>query len=427
MCRVLPYESFIHGGGGKMKYLVLGASAAGINGAKTLRKLDKNSTITIISIDDRVYSRCMLHLYIGKKRTLETLSFVGGDFFQENNIEWIKNAKVIKIQPENKRVVLEDGTFHEYDKLLIATGSSAAIPPIENLRDGKNVFTLRNLEDAIVIDKLAEESKKALIIGGGLIGINVAVELIERGLKVQIVEMGPNILPMQLDERSAQTYQEELSRRGASILTSSLVEKGILDSNGNIVEVVLTDGTKLETDMVVVAAGVRANADFIEGTNIKFDRGIMVDDRCETDEKDIYAAGDVCANKLGIWPLAVNEGITAAYNMVGMDRSIESSFGFKNSMNFYGIPTISIGNPNPKGEGYQINIYDDGKIYKKIVHKDGIVYGAIFQRDISYSGVFTRIIGDEIPIDSIDKDIFDIGYGDFFSIKPDGEFEFNIV
>lgn len=410
-----------------MKYLVLGASAAGINGAKTLRKLDKNSSITLISVDDKVYSRCMLHLYIGKKRNLETLSFIDKDFFNRNNIEWIKNKRVSKVESKEKKVILEDGTFHEYDKLLIATGSSAAIPPVENLREGKNVFTLRNLEDAMAIDKLVNISKTAVVIGGGLIGIDIAVELINRGLKVHIVEMGPNILPMQLDERSAKTYERQLMKRGATILTDKLAQKGVLDSEDNVVEVILTDGTRIGTDMVVVAAGVRANADFIEGTNIEFDRGIIVDNRCQTAEEDIYAAGDVCANKPGIWPLAVNEGITAAYNMVGIDKKIESSFGFKNSMNFYGIPTISIGNPNPKDDSYQISMYDDGQIYKKIVHKDGIVYGAIFQNDISYIGPFTKIIGDGIAMDSIDKNIFKIGYGDFFHVKPNGEFEYKII
>lgn len=407
-----------------MKYLILGASAAGINAAKTLRKLDKDGSITIISIDDKVYSRCMLHLYIGKKRSIDRLSFVEEYFFEKNNINWIKGRRATKIEPEKKRVVLDDGSSHEYDKLLIATGSSAVVPPVENLREGKNVFTLRNLEDAIAIDKLADGSERAVIIGGGLIGIDVAVELMDRGLKVDIVEMGPNILPMQLDKRSANVYERELKKRGAGIFTNVLAQKGVLDSNGNIVEVVLKDGTSLSADMVIVAAGVRANADFIEGTNIKFDRGIVVNERCETDEEDIYAAGDVCANKPGIWPLAVEEGITAAYNMAGLERKIENSFGFKNSMSFYGIPTISIGNSNIDDEDYQIDIYDDGKVYKKVVHKDGIIYGAIFQRDISYAGVFTKIIAEKIPIDTIDKNIFKIGYGDFFNINSKGEFEF---
>ncbi len=125
----------------------------------------------------------------------------------------------------------------------------------------------------MAIDKLVNISKTAVVIGGGLIGIDIAVELINRGgLKVHIVEMGPNILPMQLDERSAKTYERELMKRGgATILTDKLAQKGgVLDSENNVVEVILTDGTRIETDMVVVAAGgVRANADFIEGTNIE--------------------------------------------------------------------------------------------------------------------------------------------------------------
>lgn len=410
-----------------MKYVILGASAAGINAAKTLRKLDESAKITVISKDNKIYSRCMLHLYVGQKRDFDSLVFVEKNFFDKNRIHWIKNKTAIQLDSSNKTVILDDNTKVYYDKLLIATGSSASVPPVKNLKDGKNVFVLRDIEDAIAIDEKVKNSRSAVIIGGGLIGIDIAVELLHRGLKIYIIEMGENILPLQLDKRAAKTYEDELKRQGAKIFTGHLAKEAILDNNRNFSGIILDDQTKIKADMAVVAAGVKANANFIDGTKIKFDRGIVVDNRCQTDEDSIYAAGDVCAYKPGVWPLAVKQGIVAAYNMAGHKKVIGDVFGLKNSMNFFGIDTVSIGFANPKeNKDYDITIYDDGYIYKKVISKNGIIHGAIFQNDISYSGVFTKLIKDKINIKSIRKDLLDIGYADFFEIAANGEFEYTL-
>lgn len=407
-----------------MNYVILGASAAGINAAKTLRSLDKTGEITIVSKDKNVYSRCMLHLYVSKKRDIDSLSFIEKDFFQKNNINWIKGVSASSINTRISRVFLDNGSSIEYDKLLIATGSSAVIPPVENLREAKNVFTLRNLEDSIAIDKASLTSKAAVVIGGGLIGIDMATELLERGIRVFIVEMGKNILPLQLDEKTAKTYELELQKRGATIFTDHLAKSALLDEKGNLKGLLLEDGTVIDADMAIVAAGVKANADFIGNTNIEFDRGIIVNSKCETKEVNIYAAGDVCAGKPGIWPLAVKQGIVAAHNMANREKEIDSLFGFKNSMNFFGIDTVSIGVPNPQDDSFNVHLYDDGKVYKKIIEKDGIIYGAIFQGDISYTGVYTKLISEKISIKNINKSIFNIGYVDFFNITPKGEFQY---
>ncbi|WP_283591966.1 NAD(P)/FAD-dependent oxidoreductase [Clostridium butanoliproducens] len=407
-----------------MNYVILGASAAGINAAKTLRSLDKTGEITIVSKDKNVYSRCMLHLYVSKKRDIDSLSFIEKDFFQKNNINWIKGVSASSINTRISRVFLDNGSSIEYDKLLIATGSSAVIPPVENLREAKNVFTLRNLEDSIAIDKASLTSKAAVVIGGGLIGIDMATELLERGIRVFIVEMGKNILPLQLDEKTAKTYELELQKRGATIFTDHLAKSALLDEKGNLKGLLLEDGTVIDADMAIVAAGVKANADFIGNTNIEFDKGIIVNSKCETKEVNIYAAGDVCAGKPGIWPLAVKQGIVAAHNMANREKEIDSLFGFKNSMNFFGIDTVSIGVPNPQDDSFNVHLYDDGKVYKKIIEKDGIIYGAIFQGDISYTGVYTKLISEKISIKNINKSIFNIGYADFFNITPKGEFQY---
>ena len=184
----------------KKDYVILGASAAGINAAKTLRDLDSDSNITVISKDEKVYSRCMLHHVISNHRTVEEINFVEDNFMENNNIYWIKNKSVKSIDTNNKKVVIE-GQELDYDKLLIATGASAFIPPIRNIKEGNYIYPLRNIDDVYEIKEKAKISKKVAIIGAGLIGIDALTGLMEyKNLEVSLIYPSDYILDKQLDE-----------------------------------------------------------------------------------------------------------------------------------------------------------------------------------------------------------------------------------
>lgn len=406
-----------------MNYVIIGASAAGINAAKTLRKLDKSSNITIVSSDDKVYSRCMLHHIISNARTVESISFIEPNFFSKYNINWIKGVTVTNLDSENKTITCSTSDTISYDKLLIATGSTATIPPIENLRDGKNVYVLRNIEDALGIKEKVPFIKKAVIIGGGLVGLDAAYGLIEKGIKVSIVEMADRILPLQLDSEAAKVYEDKILSHGGSIYTNAQVVKANLYNYNIVTSIQLKDGTRIPADIVIVAAGVKSNVDFINNPDLKIERGIVVDEHCKTTLDNIYAAGDVLG-KLGVWPLAVRQANIAAHNMAGIEKSIDDEFGQKNSMNFFGIDTVSLGIVNPPDDSYEVDIFRTKNIYKKIIHKDGIIYGAILQGDISYCGVLTQLIKNKTNIKGIKKNIFSLDYADFFNIAEDGSFKY---
>ena len=185
------------------------------------------------------------------------------------------------------------------------------------------------------------------------------------------------------------------------------------------------NGTVVECDLLIVSTGVTPNIDFIKETNIENNRGIVINDKCETTVDDVYAAGDV-VGKNAIWPLAVKQGIVAAHNMAGSERNIEDDFTFKNSMNFMGIPTVSLGIVNPEGDDYDTITRCDNDGYKKFIYKDDRIYGLIAQGDISYIGALTQIIKNKVEIPDLKNRIFDIGYADFFSMKENGEFEYRI-
>jgi NAD(P)H-nitrite reductase large subunit len=408
-----------------MKYLILGASASGVNSAKTIRELDPHGQITMISRDKNIYSRCMLHHIIGEKRNIEELNFVDEKFSESYKINWLKNTRVENLDTNNRKVVLDNGEILEYDKLLIATGSSSFIPPVKKLREGKNIYGLRNIEDAIKIREDAKKVNNVVVLGAGLVGIDAVAGLLEHNINISLVEMSDRILSMQLDRKSALRYEELFENEGVGIYTSARAEEVLLDEDNEVKGLMLSDGRCIDCEMIVVAAGVRPNIDFMKDDTVKLDRGIVINNRCETNIKDIYAAGDV-TGKSPIWPLAVKQGIVAAYNMVGIEKELEDSFSLRNSMNFLGLQTVSLGLIEAPDESYDISIEEYYNSYKKIIRRDGIIFGAIVQGDISYSGALAYLIKNKVNISHIDKEIFDIGYSDFFAQKGNGEYEYAV-
>ncbi|MCC0654279.1 MULTISPECIES: NAD(P)/FAD-dependent oxidoreductase [unclassified Clostridioides] len=408
-----------------MNYVVLGASAAGINAAKTLRELDKDSNIVVISKDENIYSRCMLHHVISEHRTLKQINFVDEDFMEKNNINWISGKTVKGIDTDKKLVQMEDIAVN-YDKLLIATGASSAIPPIKNLREGNFVYSVRNIDDIYKIKEKAEKSKKVVIIGAGLVGIDALIGLFKyEQLDISVAFMEKYILDRQLDEYTASVYENKFKEKGVKFYPSASIQEIVLDDSKDVKGVAFSNGEILDADMVIVATGVKPNADFLDETGIEYDRGIIIDDRCQTTQKDIYAAGDV-VGKNAIWPIAVKQGIIAAHNMVGKDKKVEDEFAFKNSMNFMDIPTISIGMNTPVDDSYKVLTRHGNDCYKKFIFKDNIIYGAVIQGDISYVGVLTYLIKNKVEISDLENRIFDVCYADFFNIKENGEFCYSV-
>ncbi len=190
-------------------YVIIGTGAAGIAAAERLRLLNPDAVIQMLSIDEYSHSRCMLHKFLSGERNENEIAFVSEDFFEKKQILWGKGQKVTGVEPVQKRVLLEQG-YLPYEKLLIATGSVYGIPPIPGFRTAANVFGFRDLSDAQKINAMIQEVKAdhVFIVGSGLVGLDVAYALLERGIKVTIAEMADRILPLQTDAVSARAYQE---------------------------------------------------------------------------------------------------------------------------------------------------------------------------------------------------------------------------
>ena len=409
-----------------MNYVVVGASAAGINGVKYIREMDPDANITLISKDEYIYSRCILHHYLEGIRDIKALEFVEDGFIEKNQIHWIKGVSVEKIEPKQKVLILSDGREVSYDKVLLATGASTFFPPVKNLKEAKGVYGLRNLDDAIEIKEKAKDAKNIVVMGAGLVGIDALTGLLHYGKNLTLVEFKGHMLSIQLDKRAAKTYQDAFTNEGVTQYYDTAVQEVIVDEAGAVQELVLSNGLTIECDFLIVATGVRSNVAFLEGSGIECDRfGLLFDEYGRTSDESVFGAGDI-SGRNPIWPAAVKEAIIAAANMCGKKRELTDFFASKSTMNFLHIPTMSLGTPDAPDETYQIEIQDDGdQNYKKIIHKDGVIYGAIIQGDLSYSGVLTQLIREKINISQVEKSIFNIYYSDFFHLTDNCQFTYN--
>lgn len=413
------------------KYVVIGSSAAGVNGIRELRKYDKDAEIVLISKDRDIYSRCILHEYLAGKRSLERLRFVEKDFETLYNVDWRKGVEAVGLDRAAKEVILRnendpDRELREsYDKLLIATGSHTFFPPIKNMAGSPNMIGFRNIDDIEVLKEVAKTKKNIVVLGSGLVGIDCATGFLELGVKVVLCDFAGWLLNKQLDPEAAQAYIDAFNAHGVEQHYGVGVNEVQIDENHEITAVVLSDGTVIPCDFFVVTAGVRSNVEFLQDSGLELSRtGLVYDASGQTSDPDIYGAGDV-SGLSPIWPVAVKEGMIAAANMAGVPEKMTDFFASKSTMRFLGISTMSLGNvnPDPADEDIKVETLRKGDIYKKIVHKDGKIIGALLQGDLAYGGVLQQMIAREIDVRRVKKPLFDIDYSDFFHIR-DNTYEF---
>ncbi len=404
-----------------MKYVIIGAGVAGIEAAKTIRQKDNTGEILMISKDTEVHSRCMLHKFIAGERDEQGLDFTEHDFFKNYRVDWKKGAAVTAVCPDAKEIALDNGEKVSYDKLLLANGADSFIPPVGELRKASNVYGLRNLSDAQAIVKEAEQDQNVLVIGSGLVGLDAACGLLERGKKITIVEMADRILPVQLDEHAASAYQKLFENAGVRFVLGRKASGAVCEADGRIHKVTLDNGEEIPCDLLIVAAGVRSSTACLEGSGIACERGVTVDACLKTSKEDIYAAGDITGLS-GIWPNAANQGKIAGANMCGGSETYDDTYAIKNTINFFGLVTLCVGRIlEEEGDGIQIR--EDKTQYKRVIVKDGKVEGVLLQGDIAHAGTWQYLIKNRIDISGIQKNIFDINFADFYRVDEKGEYQ----
>ena len=409
----------------KSKYLIIGNSVSGINAVESIRKVDKKGEITIVSNENILnYSRPLISYYLGGRITKERMSFREKSFYKENKVNLLLNTEAKKINVKGKEVYLENGGKINYQKLLLATGGKPIIPPIKGLNEVKEgIFTFVKFKDTENIINYIQKNKikEAVVLGAGLIGLKCAEGLIQRGLKVTIIELADRILANTFDKIASSILEDALRKLNCNVIKENTITE-IKTQNSKLKTIVLRSGKEIPTKLLIIAIGVRPNLDLIEGTSIKYDRGIIVDDYMQTNVDDIYAAGDVAEGKdfllqrksvIAIWPVAARQGKFAGFNMAGLKKEYEGLF-IMNSIQIAEIPTISFGLTNPKDEKeYEILSKEnkEGNFYRKIVLKDNRIVGAIFLGKIERAGIFSGLIKNKVDVTSFKKDLLSDDFG----------------
>jgi len=418
-----------------MKYLIIGNGAAGIAAAEKIRKLDGQGEITILTSEKYpVYSKCLLADFLSGDIPMERMFIRDEDFYEKKNLQICYNRKVTNIDFDLKQVYAgyvgsESPAVwvYNYDKLLIATGSSHILPPIKGL-DASNTYFLSSLDEARKIAEDAKNARRIIIIGGGFVGLEAAFNLYKTGKEVTIVERLPRILMGLLDERASRIISNFVEQEGIRLIVNSSVSmvltnfSSLLTGNSSK-SVILDDGRRLKADMIISAAGTKPNLDFIKDPRMKINRGIVADKYMQTSIKDVYAAGDIVESidavtgrmsLSPIWPNAVIQGETAGSSMAGKERPLDSQISMQNASEFREIPMISMGITNPP-EGGDCEEYIDYRpienIYRKLVIKDNIIIGMIFLGDIRNSGVIGALIKNKTNIRRLKSNLLNSNFG----------------
>ncbi|MDO8637376.1 MAG: FAD-dependent oxidoreductase [Dehalococcoidia bacterium] len=410
------------------KYLIIGNSAGGVGAAEAIREVDKVGAIAIISDEPYpAYSRPLISEYLCGERNLEGMLYRPSDMYSRNHIETHLGKKVSKLHLENKQVELETGEKLNWEKLLLATGGTPIVPAMEGMGK-RGIFTFTTLDDAKAIETMKGQARRVVVIGGGLIGMSVTEALVKLGLEVSVVELVGRVLSAILDEPASRLVEAALKSAGVKLFTGKTVKK-ILGRGANeeiVGGVELSDGQKLDCDLVIVAIGVSPRTQLAKDTAIKLNRGIVVDNYMATNSPGVYACGDVAeaydyiygAYRLTpIWPNAYMGGRVAGYNMAGKVTEYQGGTN-ANSLKYFGLPIVTAGMVNlPSKDGYEIISSADGNIYKKIVIKDDRIMGIVFMGDIQRSGVIFGLMREGVKVTSFKDNLLSENFG--ISCFPD--------
>lgn len=386
-----------------MNYVIIGNSAAAVGCIEGIRKNDKENKITVISEEKHhTYSRPLISYLLYGKTDKERMKFRPDSFYKDNNVTAILGKKAVRIDPENKNVVLDDGKSISYDKLLVATGSRPFIPPVKGLEKVKNKYTFMTLDDAEKLNSNLNKDSRVLIIGAGLIGLKCAEGILSKIGRLTVVDLADRILPSILDETGAELVRKSIEDKGVNFILGA----SISEFNEN--KAILTNGETIEFDALVIAVGVRPNTELIKDAGGNVNKGIVTDSLCRTSLPEIYAAGDCTESRdittdtdriLALLPNAYMQGETAGLHMTGTDKPYDKAIPM-NAIGFFDYHMITAGSYD--GEK---SLYQNGENYKMLVTKNNLLKGYIMIGDISRAGIYTKLIREQIPLDKIDFEL----------------------
>jgi nitrite reductase (NADH) large subunit len=397
-----------------MKHVIVGSGIAGVTAAQTIRQNDPDAEVHLFGAEPYpYYRRPQLWEFIAGQIEKDALTFRPAEWYVERGINLHLGAEVTALDPAAHHVALADGTREAYDRLLLATGARPFIPPCEGTeKDG--VFALRTLDDALAIKAYAREVDTAIVVGGGLLGLETARALHTAGLDVTAVEFFPYLLPRQLDEEGAQVLQALLEAQGLHVVTGATTTAILGGPCADCIQ--LQDGAKVAGDLVLFSTGIRSEVTLAKEAGLEVNRGIVVNGRLQTSAEDIFAAGDAAEFEgvvYGIIPPAIEQARVAAANMVAPGSAVYSGTLPTTTLKVVGAELTTLGEAVVEGDEYtQLRHADEANgRYRKVVLRDGRIVGAILLNDEERARPIRQLIAQDVDVsthaDQLLKDEFD--------------------
>ncbi|HBL84455.1 MAG: pyridine nucleotide-disulfide oxidoreductase [Clostridiales bacterium GWF2_38_85] len=386
-----------------MNYVIIGNSAAGIGCVEGIRNIDKDNRITIISDEaQHTYSRPLISYLLEGKTDINRMKYRPDDFYKNNKCDIKLSTRVTSIDNEKKTVSTDKDEIIPYDKLLVATGSRAFVPPFNGLDSVPHYHTFMKLDDALALDNDVKENSRIFIIGAGLIGLKCAESLHYKTKNIIIADLAERILPNVLDNECASIMQQHLEEKGFTFMLADSVEV----FEGKTAK--MKSGKTIDFDVLIIAVGVRPNTELVKAIGGNVNRGIVIDEHCNTSLPDIYAAGDCTESYdisadvtriLAILPNAYIQGECAGKNMAGSDCIFNKAIPM-NATGLLGMHMITAGSYDGV-----THIVKSDDTFKKLFVKDNRLVGYIIIGDVLRAGIYTALIRNKTPLDSIDFEL----------------------
>ena len=362
-----------------MRVIIIGNGLAGTIAAKTLREQDRTLEIDVFADEKyHYYPRPNLIEFLAGNLPLERIFAFPEEWYSEQNVNVHLEKSGIRIFPDSKEIEVAGGQREKYDFLVLANGSLAFVPPIRGA-EKQGVFTLRTLDDAFEILDCLKDRRRVTVIGGGLLGLETARAVKSRDVEVEVVEFFGHLLPRQLDPQGGSLLKGQIEKMGINVHLELTCEEVL--GQDSVTGLRFKGGREIQTDVALVAAGVRPNLRIAQEAGLETDRGLVVDDYLQSSHPDIWAAGDITQHAgrvYGIIPASFNQARIAALNVLGQRQKYEGTIP-SNTLKVLGIDLTSVGMVNPEDESFEELREEnaDKGTYKKIVVKNGEVYGLI--------------------------------------------------
>ena len=333
-----------------MNHVIIGAGPAGVVAAESIRRLQADASVTLIGDEpERPYSRMALPYYLINQID-ESGTYLRKDssHFAGINID-VRQDSVAAINRSKQQITLSGGGSLPYDKLLIATGSRPVSPPIPGM-DLPGIFSCWTLDDGRNIAQRSKPGAKVLLMGAGFIGCIILEALVKSGADLTVVEMEDRMVPRMMDDTAGGLIKSWCQDKGVAVYTSTKVT--VIEAAGESFSVTLSTGETIPADLIVSATGVRPNVDIVAGTGVETDQGILINRNMQTNDPNIYAAGDVAQGRdfstgeysvQAIQPTAAEHAQLAARNMVGLSGAIHRGSVNMNVLDTLGLISSSFG------------------------------------------------------------------------------------